>query len=727
VRHAPDSPPAATLATPPAAGRIRFQDFEADLRTEELFRSGRKIRLPHQSFVVLAILLERPGQLVSRDELQAKVWPAGTLVEYDQGLNAVVKRLREALHDSAETPRFIETLPKRGYRFIAQIHSEVASPTPVVLTATQAPVDVSAARQSATKSSSRKLWFAGAGGLAAILLVASVVWIFTQRSTLHAPSARQVVPLTSLPGQEVAPTFSPDGSQIAFAWNGADGAGHQFDLYVKSLSSERLLRLTQHPSTWLVPSWSPDGSTIAFLRTDGQRPESGIYVVPALGGTERRVVGNGVAVGSFRQLSWSPDGRTLAYSAYGPAGVAQIYFVALDSLQIQPLSPAPDCLDATAAAFAPNGKQLAMVCISSLAVYSIDVVDLPHGPVRRLATIMGYPHGLAWSKEGDRLIVANDGGDGGELWQLTLDGELSQLPFGEKGSAPTVSRNGRMAYVRGQSTVNIWRADLTAADPEQSATKLIFSTLTQIVPRYSADGSRIAFESNRSGSMEIWTADAQGNDPDRLTSFNGPATSSPSWCSDGRRIAFDSRASGVSDIYVADINERVPRKVVTSEANLSFPTWSADCRWLFAHNGKNNLYRFPSSGGRAERVAESSSYSAVIGDRLIFNVTEPDGVVLWTKPSGGGTQQRLENMPKVRYDDGWAATANGIYYTDSSGSPVTVNFYDLATRTRRQLMTLKQTPVPGVGPGITVSPDGRWLLYTQVDNEQSEIILAPEQ
>lgn len=310
------------------------------------------------------------------------------------------------------------------------------------------------------------------------------------------------------------------------------------------------------------------------------------------------------------------------------------------------------------------------------------------------------------------------------MWQLTLDGQLTKLPLGENSFEPAVAGDGRIAYVRGQGTISIWRADLTATQPEASAARLIYSTLAQMSPRYSADGTRIAFQSNRSGSTEIWMTDAEGSDPARVTSFNGPLTSSPSWCSDGRRIAFDSRASGMSAIYVEDVSERVPRQVITSQPNLSSPVWSDDCRWLFAHDGKGGLYRFPAAGGRAEGVIDRpSSYSAVVGDKLIFHVMKPDGVVLWRKPALGGPEERLEKIPKLRYGDSWAAIATGIYYTDTLSKPVSINFYEFASGVTRTVMTLKQVPVPS-GPGIAVSPDGRWLLYTQIDDEQSEIMLA---
>jgi Tol biopolymer transport system component len=305
-----------------------------------------------------------------------------------------------------------------------------------------------------------------------------------------------------------------------------------------------------------------------------------------------------------------------------------------------------------------------------------------------------------------------------------MEGSTSRLPFGEEGSGPTVSRRGnRLAYARGWKTIDIWRVDLAALKPENSATKLIFSTRVQRVPKYSPDGTKIAFESNRSGTHEIWLADADGNNPVQLTSFNGPQTGGPNWCSDGRRIAFDSRASGASAIYTEDIIQRLPRKVQTNVQNLALPTWSEDCRWLFVSDGHDTLYRIPSQGGDAEHVTNHSSwYSFINRGRLFFNVKETSDVALWSKSVNGGEEGPLEGMPKLAYTESWTATPRGIYYTDSISNPPSINFYDFSSHAAKRILRLPQSLTPDGGLGV--SPDGRWLLYTQTDDEQSDIMLA---
>jgi len=711
---------------------VRFGPFEANLSTQELQKFGTRLRVPNQSFQVLALLLDRPGQLVTREEFRQKLWPSDTFVEYDQGLNAAVNRLRDALGDSAEKPRYIETLPRRGYRFVGQAevvsnHHEETPPLrdgsssfmPVARPVAAEPFSAAShPPESAAAVSSRK------GGrkfritviiLLSILVLAAAVVMLRNRSGIPDFSSVRITPFTSLPGQEISPTFSPDGSQVAFAWSSNLEQG--FDLYVKTMGSERMIQLTNHPAYWISAAWSPDGAQIAFSRwaQDG----SGIFLIPALGGPERKLTDANFWYEPFMQISWSADSKSLAYWSSGEQG-SRILLLPLDTLRPKMVNADLHCWDMASPSFSADGTKLAFVCTSSIAVYGIYELPLSGGSPRRLTSMMGDFRGLTWSADGTRILFSNDSGDGGSLWQVDLNGRLLRLPLGEEGSSPSVANRGdRLAYVRGSQTVDIWRVNLTSPHPENSATKLIYSTRLQRVPQYSPDGKKIVFESDRSGAHEIWMADADGGNIARLTSFNGPQTGSPSWCSDGQRIALDSRASGSSAIYIENINQQLPKQVNTDVQNLALPTWSEDCQWLFASDGHENLYRIPSQGGPATRISDKGSwFSAVKNGRVFFNANENTKVAIWSRPLTGGEGQPLKGMPPLNASENWTATERGIYYTSSRS----INFYEFGTRKVQRLCTLPRPPTPG--GGLSISPDGHWLLYTQTDDAQSDIMLA---
>jgi Tol biopolymer transport system component/DNA-binding winged helix-turn-helix (wHTH) protein len=573
-------------------GRIRFGSFEADLKSKELFKEGTRIPLANQTFIALATLLERPGELVSREELRRRLWPGDRVVEFDQGLHAIINRLREALGEGSDGAGLIETLPRRGYRFIGTVHSgRPAGPA--------------------------SAWRLGAGIAMVALLMGLIGWAMSRhaRPPTTDLEAAKLTPLTSLVGREVAPAVNTRSQRLLFAWDGAADSGGHFDLYSRALESERLLRMTHDQALALHAVWSPGGRQIAIARTDERK--GGVYLLPDDGGPERLLVAANFLGPSFLQLSWSVDERRIAYAAVEADGWSHVEERDATGSAGISLPKPPGCADAGLPDYSKDGRWLAFICTSSVAVYRVYLTDLATRETRSVLALQGNPQGLAWTPKSDAMIVANEAGGDSALWRVALDGTSSQLYHAEGPLGPGVFVTDQgIGFVRENDVIDISRVDLKS--PGSVSQNLISSSYTQLVPAYSPDGTRIAFESTRSGTAEIWLADADGRNPVRLTGFNGPLTGAPSWCQDGRRLAFDSRSSGSAAIYILDLFEGRPRPIQTSEPNLSLPVWSQDCRWIIASNGRTALFRVPASGGKAESFTSKRAYRAVVaGSRCL--------------------------------------------------------------------------------------------------------------
>jgi DNA-binding winged helix-turn-helix (wHTH) protein len=287
----------------------RFGVFEVDAADGELRRGGRPVKMREQSFRILVFLLEHSGEVVTREELRAVLWPSDTFVDFDHSLNTAVMKLRDALGDSAETPLYIETLPKRGYRFIAPmaiVEPEARTISSVI------PAETSSGASRVPPH--RFLWTVAA---IAFLLFAAAgsIWFLRARhfraSTAderQLASAFQIVPITTAPGDAITPAFSPDGREIAFAWDGPERK--RYDIYVQLVGADMPLQLT-HSKRGLVgaPAWSPDGNEIAFSRCDGKN--DGVFVVPALGGAERQLTTVGCLYTLPGPLAWIDGGKEM--------------------------------------------------------------------------------------------------------------------------------------------------------------------------------------------------------------------------------------------------------------------------------------------------------------------------------------------------------------------------------------------------------------------------------
>jgi Tol biopolymer transport system component/DNA-binding winged helix-turn-helix (wHTH) protein len=699
---------------------VRFGVFEVDLRTAELRKQGVRIRLPGQSFQVLEALLLRPGELITREELKQKLWPSDSFGDFEHGLNAAVNRVRDALGDSSDNPRFVETLPKRGYRFIAPVDN--GSEAKVQPESAPIPSQNGLDTVGQPLPSPQRRWLPTVVAVLFLIAVGSLLFVrFRYRPAPDArPEANQdlrVVPLTTLPGQEISPAFSPDGSQVVFAWDGGNSsATNPFNLYVKAIGSENIEQLTHEPADWIVPAWSPDGSAIAFARKGGQKP--GVFSVPARGGAERKLADAAFDYAESMSLSWSSDGHQLLYFSVKGLRVLTPETGEVRTVEI------PGCAGASTPAFSPDSKWIAFVCETGEGFY-LDLLPTKGESSRHL--VKGDYGAVAWSVSSQRVIFSTRLS---RLSEVNINGEsLRDLAFAQDDAyQPAIAPRGeRLAFVKGINKSEIWRLDTLSG-----LARSVFApaTVEQNAPDISPDGKRIAFESDRSGFHEVWVANLDGSDAVQLSNFHERLTGTPRWSPDGRRIAFDSRAGGKSALYLVDPATALPRQISTNKLPASVPSWSPDGKWIYFASPPGGsviepgfLYRVAAEGGTPEQVTQTRGYNvkqSKDGQSLYFfaGLENADIHVL---DLASGHEQALLGMPKILYPMDWTLGSKGIFFVDWSQRP-RIDFFDLAS----QRVTLK-IPLDGrpeIWGGLALSPDETWLAYSQVNQTGSDLMLV---
>src|SRR5512138_3040688 len=240
--------------------RVRFEGCELDLQSGELWKNGERLVLPEQPLRILSVLLRHAGTVVTRDNLRRELWPEDTFVDFEHSLNAAVKRLREALSDSATAPRFIETIPRRGYRFIAAVEVNGEGKSPVV-------AEPAAAVLQARRGVGAQ-WIAACVATFLVIVAASRAGYRSSAAILASdvPSKSGLVRLTSTSGLNTGPALSPDGTLLAYASDRSGASG--FDIWVQRVGGGDPLQISHASGDETEPSFSPDGAHIVYSAPD---------------------------------------------------------------------------------------------------------------------------------------------------------------------------------------------------------------------------------------------------------------------------------------------------------------------------------------------------------------------------------------------------------------------------------------------------------------------------
>jgi len=523
------------------------------MRAREVRKQGVRIRVQGQPLKVLLMFLERPGEVVTREELRQRLWPDKTFVDFEHGLNSALTRLRQALADSADSPRYIETLPKQGYRFIAPVMQDRGA-----IRGVPPPAQVTIRSKSLPPVARRILRDAILLGLAIAVFSVFAAW----RLSTRPEPPRILEQLTDDLGLSTDPAISPDGKFLAYA---SDRNGGHLNIWLKQISTPaRGIQLTHFDADTHQPTFSPDGSRVAFRREgDG----GGIYIVPAIGGDPIRIASFG------RDPRFSPDGKWLAFWVNADtdrtSGFSNGVMYVMPASGGPPERVGPEISGAPV--WASDSRHLLVSRTVPESVADWFVIPLNGSPVVRTGVFsvlrkqefalemgMTLPRPAAWS--GDHVLFSAKRGDAVNIWSIRLPSQdphagspAEQLTFGTGSDVNPSLADGHLVFASLTEHTAIWSLPIEPNRMKVTGKfqRITESTASEVTPDTTEDGRYVAFSSDRSRGYDVYIKDIQTGDEVALA-----ATADPEWhpvfFRDGSRVAYTNRGAN-QGIYTVPV------------------------------------------------------------------------------------------------------------------------------------------------------------------------------
>jgi DNA-binding winged helix-turn-helix (wHTH) protein/Tol biopolymer transport system component len=577
-------------------GTVRFDQFELDLRTRQLTKNGAKIRLSQQPIQVLLLLLEVPGEIVKREEFRRRLWASDVFVDFDHGLNKSIQKLRDTLGDSAGSPRYIETIPRIGYRFIALPNEargslELPSETGIFVPPT-APALPPGGRIAGNRLAR---WILLAASVAACALGFFAMALYRSR---HRPPEARFMQLTEFTDSAVSPALSPDGHMVAFI-RGNNTFLSSDEIYVKMLPNGEARRVTDDHRPKYGLAFSPDGAEIAYTVLEG--PRFSTYAVSALGGEPHLWMENAAGLVWLDRdhllFSEIRSGEAIHLGVVTAkvtrAGSREIYFPAHERGMAHYSYASPDRHWALVVEMNENGDWA-----------PCRLVDLEGQASPRPIGPVGACTSAGWSPNGRWMYFAVTVDGQSHIWrQYFPDGEPEQITFGpteEDGLAVEPQALALITSV-GVHESALWMHDGNIERPLSSEGEVV-GGLSH--PVFSPDASALYYllrQGQNSGAELRRTVVESGKSEVVL-----PGTSMIAFdlSPDGKQVVYTTAAAGgTTQLWLAPVGgSNPPRKLDVTGAQS--PHFGVEGQVLFQHTegNKNYLEQVDADGTHRSKV-----------------------------------------------------------------------------------------------------------------------------
>jgi Tol biopolymer transport system component len=485
----------------------------------------------------------------------------------------------------------------------------------------------------------------------------------------------------------------------------------------------------------LHPSWSPDGRSLAFLRTSPDGAD--VMTIPVPGGMERKAFSlrsprpwgeDQLGARDDTGPTWSPDGRSLLVSDSAPSGHGlAIFSISNDGSSSKQLSyPEGEDRDLSPTP-SPDGEWVAFVRFTSYDSADLYLVPSDGGKAKRLTLEHTDIQGLAWMPGSRQLLFSSNRTGIYALWTLDIAGGPPSpvATGGEAALQPTVSRDGNtIVYADASFSSSVIAASLRKPRSFYETVTLSSPNSESNSAQFSPDGKKIVFASNRTGSWELWTASADGDNQTQLTNFNSSLVGSPRWSPDGTSIAFSARSDVHAAISVISARGGKPRMLSSKESEEKRPGWSPDGRWIFFtsdRGGKMRLWKTKIAGGDPVLVSEDPRFDVQPSrSEKIYFTLETRG--LWQMNAEGGPITAVTGLEKKRFGRLWTVAKKGIYFIDEDSDRRALQLYDFGSGHISSVGNLPVDPLIGY-PSLSVSPVDDTVLFSGKENVRSNLMI----